>query len=513
MTSIDLPAPGSQEEDVAYARIQSRFPDIYRNIFSDPKAPRTVVVLPSMSLDERELAKIEGVIHYEERMLCLLMLLRLPRTQMIYLTSTPIDPAVIDYYLHLLPGIPGAHAKERLHLITAGDASLEPLSKKILDRPHLLEELRRAIQYPEAAHLACFNTTGLEKTLAVQLDIPIYGCDPALAYLGNKTMSRKVFKHVGLDLPDGFEDLRDEGDIVEALSDLSQRNPSALQAVLKLNDGFSGEGNAIVPIWSVQDAGSPKKEVARLLRERIRFEASDENWESYVEKFRTMSGIAEVMIEGDVKESPSVQLRINPLGEVHLVSTHDQVLAGPSGQIFQGCTFPADREYRRYLHQAGVAVGDELRDRGVLGRIGVDFVSVREGDGWHHYAIEINIRKGGTTLPYLMLEFLTDGSYDPHSGLFFTPTGDHRSYYATDNLVRDSYRGLTPSELIDSAVLERLHYHAASQQGIVFHLMGAVTEFGKIGVLSIAPSLQEAKRQYRSAVETLDAATGAREHG
>lgn len=503
-----MPPPGSKEEDAAFARIQERFPSIYRDIFSDPKAPRTVVVLPSMSLDERELAKIEGVIHYEERMLCLLMLLRLPRTQLIYVTSVPLDPAVIDYYLHLLPGIPGAHARDRLQLITVDDDSLTPLSRKVLDRPGVLAELRRAIAFPEAAHMACFNTTALEKTMAVQLGIPIYGCDPALAYLGNKTMSRTIFKDVGLDVPDGFEDLRDEGDIVAALLALHERNPRADKAVIKLNDGFSGEGNAVVPLESLDEASFPDKEARRLLRSEIRFEARDETWDSYLEKFALMKGILEVMVEADHKESPSVQLRINPLGEVNLVSTHDQVLSGPSGQIFQGCSFPADREYRMHLHRSGMAVGEELRDRGVLGRVGVDFVSVPEEDSWRNYAIEINIRKGGTTLPYLMLEFLTDGSYDPSSGLFFTPTGDSRSYYATDNLVRDSYRGLAPSELIDSAVLEGLHYNAASQQGLVFHMLGAVTDFGKIGVLSISPTIEEAQRQYETAVAVLDAATG-----
>lgn len=361
--------------------------------------------------------------------------------------------------------------------------------------------------------MACFNTTSYEKTLAVQLGIPIYGCDPALSHLGNKTMSRTVFKELGLDVPDGFEDLRDEGDIVEALVSLSERNPRTREAVLKLNDGFSGEGNAIVPIEAVSEAPSPEHEVTRRLRSDIRFEAEGETWDAYAEKFTTMNGIAEVMIEGEHKRSPSVQLRINPLGETALVSTHDQVLSGPSGQIFHGCSFPASRHYRRDLHKAGLAVAEELKDRGVLGRIGVDFVSVPGDEGWDHYAIEINIRKGGTTLPYLMLEFLTDGTYDPHSGLFFTPTGDARSYYATDNLVRDAYKGLTPAELIDSAVLESLHYHAATQQGIVFHMLGAVTDYGKIGALSIAPTLKEARRQYETAVETLDSATEGRSEG
>lgn len=513
MSAAHSPPPGSKEEDAAFARIQGRFPVIYQDIFSDPKAPRTVVVMPSMSLDERELSKIEGVIHYEERMLCLLMLLALPRTQLIYVTSTRLDPAVIDYYLHLLPGIPGAHARERLQLIDLDDETLTPLSKKLLDEPDVLNRLKGAIRHPEAAHMACFNTTHLEKTLAVQLGIPIYGCDPALSHLGNKTMSRTIFKDVGLEVPDGFEDLRDEDDILEALVALHSRNPAAREAVIKLNDGFSGEGNAVVPLGSLDDAAFPEQEARRLLRSQIRFEARDETWESYLEKFDKMKGIVEVMIEATHKESPSVQLRINPLGQVNLVSTHDQVLSGPSGQIYQGCTFPADRQYRMHLHRAGMAVGEELRDRGVLGRIGVDFVSVPEAGSWRNYAIEINIRKGGTTLPYLMLEFLTDGSYDPHSGLFFTPSGDSRSYYATDNLVRDSYRGLTPAELIDSAVLERLHYHAASQEGLVFHMLGAVHDFGKIGVLSIARSIKEARSQYQTAVATLDAATRARKTG
>lgn len=505
---MDLnPTPGSGEETAAFSSIQARFPEMYKRVFSDPKAPRTVVVMPSMSLDESELAKIEGVIHYEERMLCLLMLLRLPRTQLIYTTSTPLDPDVIDYYLHLLPGIPGAHAKERLQLITVDDPSLTPLSRKILDRPEVLHRLKRTIEFPEAAHMACFNTTSAEKTLAVQLGIPIYGCDPDLSHLGNKTMSRTIFRELGLDMPDGFEDLRDDGDIVEALVELHQRNPHVAEAVIKLNDGFSGEGNAVVPLRSLDDAAFPADEASRLIHEDIVFEAEGETWESYSEKFAEMNGIVEVMIEAEKKESPSVQLRIDPLGEVNLVSTHDQVLAGPSGHVFLGCSFPARRAYRLSLHKAGLAVAENLRDRGVLGRIGVDFVSVMTEDGWHHYAIEINIRKGGTTLPYLMLEFLTDGSYDPASGLFFTPTGDARSYYATDNLVRESYMGLSPTELIDHAVMEGLHYHAASQEGLVFHMLGAVEDFGKVGLLSIAPTLDEAREQYTSAVSTLDSAT------
>jgi hypothetical protein len=96
-----------------------------------------IVVIPSLSLDQRELLKIEGVHHYEERLLFSLIRLRNPRTRLVYLTSQPLHPSVIDYYLQLLPGIPFSHARDRLLLLSTYDSSLSPLSQKILDRPRL----------------------------------------------------------------------------------------------------------------------------------------------------------------------------------------------------------------------------------------------------------------------------------------------------------------------------------------------------------------------------------------
>ncbi len=502
-----IPTPGSPEEAAEFASLQQRLPGMYRQVFADPTAPRTVVVVPSMSLDQRELAKIPGVIHYEERMLCLLMLLKLPRTQLIYLTSTPLDPSIIDYYLHLLPGIPGRHARDRLHLMSMDDPSLTPLSAKILAKPERLGELRTAIRFPEAAHMTCFNSSDYERTLAVQLGVPMYACDPALSHLGNKSRSRATFRDLGLELPAGFEDIRDRGDLVEALVGLARVEPDLDRAVVKLNDGFSGEGNAVVPLAPIAGAVTPHQEADRLVTGGMQFVAEDESWEQYEPKLELMGGIAEAFIEHRRLESPSVQMRIDPLGEVQLVSTHDQVLSGASGQVFLGCSFPARDAYRLDLHEAGYVVADSLKTRGVIGRFGVDFVSVPTERGWKHYAIEINLRKGGTTLPYLMLDFLTDGTYDRDTGQFFTPTGDTRAYYATDNLIKPSYVGLTPAELIDIAVLESLHWNATKQQGLVFHLLGSVTDHGKLGMVSISEELPSAARQYETAVATLDRAT------
>ena len=502
------PPPGSPAELAAFADLQAQLAPMYRGVFSDPKQPRTVVVVPSLSLDRAELAKVTGVTHYEERMLCLLMLLRLPRTEVVYVTSEPIHPAIIDYYLHLLPGVPARHARRRLTMLDCADGSLSALTEKILARPRLVNRIVEAITDRASAHLTCFNATELERTLAVRLGIPLYACDPALSHLGTKSGSRRLLRDIGLTVPYGHEDIVDAGGLVEALVDLKRTDPGLGGAVVKLDDGFSGEGNSSFSFAEAPETGL-RTWVERALPTGLRFESTGETYDRYVEKLGRMAGIVEEFVDGADKRSPSVQSRVNPVGEVEVISTHDQTLGGPSGQVFLGASFPADPAYRHDLHQMGIEVGRRLAGLGVLGRFGVDFISTRTEEGWRHAALEINLRKGGTTLPYMMLEFLTDGVYDLQRGEYVTAGGQPRSYVSSDNVHNPAYRGLTPDDLVDLVVYHGLHFEATTQQGVVFHLMGALSRYGKLGMVAVAEDLASARAIYRDTLSVLDRETGA----
>ena len=501
--------PASERELAEFRELQTRFSSSFARLFDDPALPRTVLILPSLTLDQQVLARITGVHHYEERMLCLLLLLRMPRTRVIYVTSTPISETIIDYYLHMLPGVPGVHARSRLTLVSCDDASPVPLTRKILERPQMIDRIRATIADPGSAHMTCFTVTELERRLALALGLPIYGCDPSLLHWGSKSGSRKVFREAGIELPFGFEDLGDSCQVAAALAELKRAKPGVRRAVVKLNEGFSGEGNAVIDF-----AGAPEDaSLLSWLRDRLptmAFEAIGMTWALYEDRLRSMGGIVEEFIPGAVKRSPSVQLRIDPVGRLEAVSTHDQVLGGPNGQIFLGCRFPADRDYRLDIQARGIKVARVLAQKGVLGRFGVDFISVREGESWRHVAIEINLRKGGTTHPFLMLQFLTDGRYHAGTGEFLTPAGQPRCYYASDNLEAAQYRGLTPFDLVDIAVVNGLHFHAASSEGVAFHLIGALSEFGKLGVVCIGRDSAHADALYRNTVDVLDRESAAR---
>lgn len=501
------PLQGSAEEMEVFAKIQQGFARQFESSFPDNLAVKTIVVVPSLSLDQEVLAKVTGVMFYEERLLCLLMLLRMPRTHVIYVSSTPIDPVVIDYYLHLLPGITGYHARERLTLISCYDHSAIPLTEKILQRPRLVERVKNAIPAASEAHMACFNTTGLERSLAVQLGIPIFGCDPSRIYLGTKSGSRRVFMEAGIPLPPGSENLKDATDIVQALVALKSMYPRIKKAVLKLNDGFSGDGNAIFNYPDNMNGQVLEEWIAANLLTEIKTVAQDLSTVMFLKKFELMEGIVESFIEGETKMSPSVQCRINPDGAVDIISTHDQVLSGESGQIFMGAHFPASCEYRQQVAEMGKSIASILKKQGVIGRFSIDFISVKEAGEWKHYAIEINLRKGGTTHPFLMLQFLTNGNYDAEKGVFETPGGQQLYYYASDNVQSSAYKGLTPKDLIDIAMFHGLHFDGATQKGVMFHMIGALSEFGKMGMVCIGASPAEAYSLYTKTIAVLDAET------
>ena len=491
-------------EKEEFCQLQQNFIPQYEAVFHDKMAPKTVVVIPSLTLDPVILAKVDGIVHYEERLLCLLLLLRMPNTHVIYITSTPVDPIIIDYYLHLLPGITGHHARQRLHFFSCYDASPQvSLTEKILARPRLIKRIKKAIPKDYLAHLACFNVTDHERKLAVTLDLPVYGCNPDLLYWGTKSGSREIFRECGVDMPPGYENLQTEEDIIDALTDLHYQYPDLKKAVIKMNDGFSGEGNAVFRYEKLTAPDNIEQQIRELLPNELEIIATGLSYEMYIKKFEGMGGIVEAYVEGSHVASPSVQCRINPLGRIDVISTHDQVMGGLEKQIFLGGIFPADEEYRIEVGKLGQRISEALRNKGVLGRFGIDFLSVKQDGKWLHYAIEVNLRKGGTTHPYIMLQFLTNGDYNAETGKFLLPNGEEKCYLFTDNLHDERFKGLTPEDLIEIAVQNQLHYDNTREEGVMFHLIGALSQFGKIGIVCIASTPERARYFYNKTIDVL----------
>ncbi len=492
------------EAQARFEMLQTRLVPLWRSIRALNQDPQTIVVVPSFSLD----LPLGGAVlqAYEERYLFLLLLLRQPRARLIYVTSQPIRQEIVDYYLHLLPGVIASQARQRLFLVSPMDGSPRPLSEKLLERPPLLSQLRSLILDHNRAHLVPFITTQLERDLALALDIPMYGADPKFFPFGTKSGCRQLFAEEGVKHPLGAENLHSEQEVIAALAGLRAQRPGLRQVVVKHNEGVSGFGNAIIDLQGLPAPGDAAEQPGLAERLRaMRFENDSISFDWYMQTLAAHGGIAEERILGDEFRSPSAQLRITPLGEVELLSTHDQLLGGPSGQTYLGAVFPADADYAaRIMHEAA-KVGRRLGKEGVLGRFAIDFVAVRsQGSEWDVFAIELNLRKGGTTHPFLTLQFLTDGAYDAGKGVFTTPFGQQKCFVASDHVESPLFRVFTHADLFELVALHGLHFDQARQTGIVLHMISALGESGSFGLTAVANSHAEARALYERAVTAFE---------
>lgn len=448
----------------------------------------TMVVLPSVTFPATELRKIVGIEHYEERLLCMLLMLQSPELNVVFVSSVPVDPAVVDYYLSFL-GDP-RDARRRLRLVSVNDAEPRALSEKLLDHPGALAVLKACIEDTDGAFIVPFNVTELEEQIASTLGIALYGTPHNLTHLGSKSGGRSVARAAGVPVLPGAEDLYSIEAVDAAVLKLRDERPGLTSVVVKLNNGFSGQGNAIV---SVTDDFSSIREAPTV------FCAEEESWLSYALKVGAEGAVVEEHVRGDGVVSPSVQARILPGGRYEHLSTHDQILGGPDDQVYLGCRFPADSAYRDEITAMAERVGAELAARGALGSFGVDLIVV---PGDRIYLSEINLRLGGTTHPFLMARRVTRGTLDPATGRIVTEAGP-RCYVASDNVKSKALAGVRPADVITRLRDAGLLFSPASRSGVTVHLLGALARYGKMGLVALAASPKDADDLYRNALDLL----------
>ena len=140
----------------------------------------------------------------------------------------------------------------------------------------------------------------------------------------------------------------------------------------------------------------------------------------------------------------------------------------------------------------------------MVGRFAVDFVSVRGADGaWASSAIEINLRKGGTTAPYLILEYLVQGNYQWNEGRFVAPNGQEKFYVGDDHVDLPALRSLYLEEIAQSRE-EAFDFYRPKRafrnfsDAVLWDYVHASTKPGEEGELQLAYGREWEAAAYRS---------------
>lgn len=466
----------------------------------------TVVVVPSLSFDPESVENIRGVVHYETRSLWEVLRASSDNTNIVFISSLPIDDDAFDYFLSMLPDPECARKRIKLFSLDDSRASLS-LTDKIMESSDFIQKIKNELD-PKNTYLKTFISSNRENDLAESLGIPFYGNARGLEYYQTKSGNRKIFEESNILFADGISDIKTVEDLVNSVEILWAKYKNAKRFIVKLNSGVSGDGNAILElpcsydVFFINDLETRMAMILGLLKE-LRFHSCKMNWNLFCKRI-IHGAVLENFIEGEEKNSPSAQVFVHSDGRIEMLSTHEQIL-DENGFSFLGGIFPANKDYRRELQDSAMKVAVNLRRHGIIGVFAIDFLVVHDEEKSPKiWAIEINVREGGTTHPYRTAKLLTESWFDTELGVLIDGKGNQVCYMSNDNVTNDGLVGTRVSEFLGFMKKEGILFSRNGGKGVVFHLLNALGPCGKVGYTAIGGCSEEAEMFYTKAIEAVE---------
>lgn len=473
----------------AFRRLQSTLAAARAATAPGTATEHVVVSLPSHSMPQRLLdhhaSLLPGLEH--RALVDGLRTARSPGARVVVVTSEEPPGCVLDCYAALARPEDPEGARRRISSLVVPDAGARGVAAKLLGWPDLVEELRRRVGGAPAV-IEPWNVTDDEVDVALALGVPLDGSPPDLWSHGFKSASRRLFREAGVPVPLGVEDVHDATEVAAAVAAIRRDRPSLEDVIVKLDNSGAGEGN-----WTMATnapTGQP------LTVDQLAAQMASRAPEWFLADLAS-GGVVEELVTGEVLTSPSAQAEIRPDGEVVVLATHEQVLGGGSGQVFLGSRLPADPAYAAELTTHVTSVACVLSQLGAVGWLTVDFVARRGRGGWALAAVDLNLRRGGTTHSYTALRYLVPGSYDPRAGRWVADSdGSTRTYRSGDAVEVLAGRELSPERAITSLEVAGLGFDHARGAGVLLHGFPSLASHGAIGVTAIARTSEEAERLF-----------------
>ncbi|XP_039629445.1 IQ motif-containing protein H isoform X1 [Polypterus senegalus] len=328
-----------------------------------------------------------------------------PDVDVIYVSPVQLGDDLLQYY-HRFLRLTSDISDERVKIITpeaidhfrTHSMSLSTLLKY---SPRTLKRIRNLIR-GRSAYIVGGVLHSDDLDVAEALGVPILGSAPQVAQLyGSKSGSKRLFSGAGVPVPPGAYCIYNQQQMYEVLAQLVTSNLEVKCWLFKMDNEFGGWGTAYCDVtlmksykwalkefrrygfekWSNLWAQEPAllhilEELPGFLEQHVQLvtKVRFSSWDVFLEAFLSQGGVVEAVPPSDSITNLTVDMLVEPNGEVSMMSCGDQIHAGSPFQ-FSGSTVPQSSMEPTDLHTLCMRIGETCKARGVLGYFSIDFVT------------------------------------------------------------------------------------------------------------------------------------------
>uniref|UniRef100_A0A673YAZ7 IQ motif containing H n=1 Tax=Salmo trutta TaxID=8032 RepID=A0A673YAZ7_SALTR len=413
---------------------------------------RTIIHIPSLGYSQLQRFSLKGFDILQNVQMGRLCDVRDENVQVIYVSPVRLGDDVFQYYTRLLglqqrggARTTQASCTKRFTILTPDALEDFPthnmcLSTLLKYSPRTLRRIRNLIQGQHAymvggvAHLD-------DLAVADELGVPLLGPEPAVARLySTKSGGRRIFTGAGVTVPPGQWDIYSLQQLHETLAQLMTDHMEVRRWLFKMDSEMGGRGTAYCDVshlncstWAQQEYSHHSPECWRKAwaQEPVLMKYVEEvpewlssyaqpvktscypTWACFLDTFLRQGGVVEGYPPSDSVTCLTVDLLLQPDGEVTVLSCGDQ-LHGPSELETAGSSVPQTSVCPDALHTLCLRVGQACLQRHITGHVSIDLATFLDPRTLEQqvWAVDLDLSYSNQLAMTQLMLMVTGGSLD-----------------------------------------------------------------------------------------------------